>query len=163
MQSIDTLGRWVMAHFVPWRNTTEAGGSTRYRQMIPRLDNNGALANSYLPDPMTTTGDIEAGGMFVGQKHAAAAATALNDDATSTLTTAGRGLIYIVRASGNIHFLGFFSSAGVTEISDPDGVWAQADSDGSNCLFWSSGLVLRNRTGSAQTYYYHIFGDVSIV
>lgn len=140
-----------------WSNyaLTSAGAADAYRPVL--LDSAGTLDNSLLPDSITFSGIITA------QKYKAIANTTLADDATSTLTTAGLGLIYACNTADGHHFLGFFSSGGVVEISDNGSSWANSDSDGSNCLYWSSGLVLKNRVGSEKNYIYHIFGSTGIV
>lgn len=263
--------RWVLAHFVPWRATTDAGG-TRYRRMVPRLGATGVLDDSLLSSNVAleslantftqtqtvdggTAGDgvyaatsinlgntrtadggafidlvsdgggtypdyglrviknsgangttqvihrgtgaleirtndaaaieiytngalavtinssgnvIMAGnaqvtGLVLAQKYRAISTTTLADDATLTLTTAGLGLVYAANTTDGHHFLGFFSSGGVVEVSDPSGTWAQADTDTFNCLYWSAGLVLKNRRGGSRNYVYHLFGSTGIV
>lgn len=108
-------------------------------------------------------GNAQVTGLVLAQKYRAISTTTLADDATTTLTTAGLGLVYVANTTDGHHFLGFFSSGGVVEISDPSGTWAQADTDTFNCLYWSSGLVLKNRRGGSRNYVYHIFGSTGVV
>lgn len=151
---------YVAADVLTKVKTVDGTGSGLDADLLDGVDST-AFARTDISE--TFDANVQVTGLLKSDKITAVTGVSLGDDVTSTLTTAGRGLIYVVRASGNQHFLGFFSSSGVVEVSDPAATWVQADTDGSNCLYWSSGLVLKNRTGSTQTYYYHIFGDPGVV
>lgn len=103
-------------------------------------------------------------GLVLAQKYRAIANTSLVEGGYEILTAAGLGLIYCANTTDGQHFIGFFSSGGVVEIADSASTWAQADTAGSNCLYWSAGngLVLKNYRTGTKNYVYHILGSTGV-